>query len=300
MKEIGKQYPKDDKTDPTGFLKRARRHQSKFRAETLNLDFDTYGNYLTSKDGKAGFNFYNDFEIFERVKERYPKYNKPLYSNMLRSEHIPFNLFIPLDKDKELGKEIFNEFCNGIIQTIDKIEIEFAPKPKENYLDDGTSFDAYIEYTHIDNLKGIIGIEVKYTEKEYKLPKGSKQERDIKNKKSKYYSVTENCGLYKPNTIEKLISDKFRQIWRNHILGERILLVDFDEFKHFTSFTIFPEGNKHFVETSKEYIELLKENKNNFIPLTFENYFIACEKHVKTDKYKKWIKYLKDRYLVIE
>lgn len=300
MSEIGNQYPKDDKTDPTGFLKRARHHQSKFRAEVLNIDYDTYGNYLTKTDGEAGKNFYDKLGVFEAVKKKYRKYNKPLYSNMLRSEHIPFNLFIPLDKNKELGKEIFNEFMDGIIKSIDRIEIEHAPGPKENYLDDRTSFDAYFEYTHIDGSKGIIGIEVKYTEKEYKLPKDSKQEKDINNKNSNYYSVTDKCGLYKPNTIEKLTTDKFRQVWRNHILGESILLVDFEKFTHFTSLTIFPKGNEHFVQISKEYIELLSNNDNNFIPLTYENYFIACEKHIKTDDYKEWIKYLKNRYLVAD
>ena len=299
MREIGQQYSKDDKTDPTGFLKRARLHQSKFRAETLNLDFDTYGNYLTKKDGEAGKNFYEGFGIFEAVK-KYRKYNKPLYSNMLRSEHIPFNLFIPLNDNKTLGKEIFNEFFGGVIQTIDRIEIEFAPAPKENYLNDGTSFDAYVEYTHIDNSKGIIGIEIKYTEKEYKLTKGSKQENDIKDKTSKYYSVTERCGLYKPNSVEFLPTDNFRQVWRNHILGESILLVDSDKFKHFTSLTIFPKENKHFIQTSKDYIDLLVDNKNKFIPLTYEDFFVACDKHCVGNDYENWLNYLTKRYIVTD
>lgn len=299
MKETGNQYPKDDKTDTTGFLKRARLHQSKFRAETLNLDCDTYGNYLTKEDGENGKNFYNGFGIFDAVR-KYRRYNKPLYSNMLRSEHIPFNLFIPLNENKTLGKEIFNEFLGGIIKTLDLINIEYAPQPKKKYLDDGTSFDTYIEYTHIDNSKGIIGIEVKYTEKEYKLIKNSKQEEDIKNLNSKYYIVSENCKLYKPNSIELLSTDKFRQVWRNHILGESILLADTDKFKHFTSLTIFPKGNEHFINTSRDYSELLIENKNKFIALTYENFLIACEKHCTREDYKLWLNYLKKRYIVAE
>ncbi len=78
MQEIGKQYSKDDKTDPTGFLRRARLHQSKFRAEVLILPYDSYGNYLTKEDGEIGNNFYEGFSIFEAVK-KYKKYNKPLY-----------------------------------------------------------------------------------------------------------------------------------------------------------------------------------------------------------------------------
>ena len=299
MQEIGKQYTDDDKTDPTGFLRQARRHQSKFRAEVLNLSYDGYGNYLTKEDGESGNNFYQGFGIFGAVK-KYRKYNKPLYSNMLRSEHIPFNFFIPFDQNKTFCKNVLNEYFNGVIQTIERIEIEFAPKPREKYLNDGTSFDTYIEYSKSDNSKGIIGIEVKYTEKEYKLEEKSKQERDIIDKTSKYYEVSELSKVYRPEAIYVLPTDKFRQLWRNHLLGESILLADSDKFKHFTSLTLFPKGNLHFIQTSKEYIDLLADNYNKFIPLTYEDFFAACAKHCPDDKYRKWIEYLTARYNVTD
>jgi hypothetical protein len=292
---LGAQYPDDIKTDPSGFLSRARLQQSKFRAEVLNLPYDTYGNYLTKEDGEAGKNFYDDFGIFDAVK-KYRKYNKPLYSNMLRSEHIPFNLFIPFNLNKTYCKNVFNEFFDGSIQSIDRIEIEYPPKPKENYLNDATAFDAYIEFSRNDNSKGIIGIEVKYTEREYGLEKNSTQEKNILDKSSRYYSVTEHSKLYKPGVINELLTDKFRQVWRNHILGESILLSDSDKFRNFTSITLFPNGNRHFVETSKEYIDLLVDNNNKFIPLTYEDFFAACDKHCPDEKYKKWVEYLIARY----
>ena len=297
MQEIGKQYPEDDNTDPTGFLRRARLHQSKFRAEVLNLPYDSYGNYLTKEDGEIGNNFYEGFGIFEAVI-KYRKYNKPLYSNMLRSEHIPFNFFIPFNLNKTFCKNVFNEFFDYAIQSIDRIEIEFAPKPKEKYLNDGTSFDTYIEYSKSDNSKGIIGIEVKYTEKEYKLEENSKQGRDIIDKTSKYYSVSELSKVYKPEAIYVLPTDKFRQVWRNHLLGESILLVDSEKFKHFTSLTLFPKGNSHFIKTSKEYTDLLANNYNKFLPLTYEDFFAACIKHCPDNNYKKWLEYLTTRYIV--
>jgi hypothetical protein len=297
MQEIGKQYSKDDLTDPTGFLRRARLHQSKYRAEVLGLPFDKFGNYLTKADGEKGKNFYDGFGIFDAVK-KYRKYNKPLYSNMLRSEHIPFNIFIPLSHDKLYCRNIFNELLNLTIKSIDRIEIEYAPMPAAKYLNDRTSFDTYIEYTHNDNTKGIIGIEVKYTEKEYKLEANSKQEKDINDKTSKYFSVTESCKLYKQDAINILPSDKYRQIWRNQLLGESILIADSDKFKYFTSITLFPQDNIHFVHTSKEYINLLKENKNKFLPLTYEQFFSVCSKHAPDNSFKKWLDYLVRRYIV--
>ena len=47
-------------------------------------------------------------------------------------------------------------------------------------------------------------------------------------KTSKYYSVTERCKVYRPEAIYVLPSDKFRQVWRNHLFGESILLADSD------------------------------------------------------------------------
>ena len=300
MQETGPQYLKDDNTDPTGFLRKARLHQSLFRAQILKLQYDTYGNYLIEPDGKAGKNFYDGFDVFEAVKKRYPKYSKPLYSNMLRSEHIPFNLFVPIRKDKEYCKKVLNDSLNGVIQSIDRIEIEYAPKPKERYLNDATSFDAYIEYTHSDSSKGAIGIEVKYTEKEYKLVAMSKQENDIKNFHSEYYRVTEACKIYKQSAVSLLPTDKYRQIWRNHILGESILLVNPNEYKHFTSLTMFPKGNKHFIEVSKEYTDLLVNNDNKFVALTYEKFLESCLKHCPDKSYELWILYLSKRYIVAE
>ena len=297
MQEIGQQYSKDDRTDPSGFLRRARLHQSVFRAKHLDLPFDTYGNYLTKEDGEKGKNFYDGYGVFDAVK-KYRKYNKPLYSNLLRSEHIPFNIFIPLDKDRNYCKNVFSDILNLNIISIDKIEIEHAPKPKEKYLNDGTSFDAYIEYANYDGTKGMIGIEVKYTEKEYKLQANSKQEKDINDKNSLYFSVTNSCGLYKANAIEVLPTDKFRQVWRNHILGESILLADSNKFQHFTSLTLFPSDNSHFIKTSKEYIDLLTKNDNKFIALTYEDFFALLSKHCPDSNYKNWLDYLTTRYIV--
>jgi len=217
---------------------------------------------------------------------------------MLRSEHIPFNLFVPLNSNKNFCKSVFNDFFNNRINSIDRIEIEHAPKPRKNYLNDSTSFDTYIEYTTNDNLKGIIGIEVKYTEREYGLKKDSTQETAIKEKTSKYYKVSQQSKLFRPETIDELITDKYRQVWRNQLLGESILITDRNKFTYFTSLTIFPQGNSHFVETSKNYLDMLTSNDLKFIPITYEEFFSVCKKYCPDNKYREWLDYLISRYLV--
>ncbi len=302
MREIGNQYKNDSRIDLSGFLARARLHQSKFRALQLGLDYDEYGNYLKTEDAQKGLNFYGGFGVIDAVKRRYKKYSKGLYANMLRSEHIPFNIFIPFNSDsssKEYLAKVLNEFLNHKIKSIDRIEIEYAPAENKKYLDDKTSFDTYIEYTHLDGFTGIIGIEVKYTEQGYKLNPKSTEADGLHNGTSKYFRISDKCNLYKAGSHQKLITDEFRQIWRNHLLGEYMLHVDSEKFKHFTSITLFPEGNTHFKHHSKEYMDMLIDNNNKFIPITYEAFFEACLKHCPSSDYKEWIKYLYDRYIVV-
>ena len=142
MKEIGNQYSKDDTMDKTGFRKRARLHQSKYRAEVLNVDYcrdegDDYGNRLSKDDGLKGLNFYNGFSIFDEVQKRNKnKYDKGLHSDMLRSEHTPFNLFVPFRQDKVFATKVFNDFFDNTIESIyisDDFNkfIEYAPSPRK-------------------------------------------------------------------------------------------------------------------------------------------------------------------------
>jgi len=127
--DYGSQYFKDD-----DFKAKARFHQSKFRVETLKADFKDYGNRLSEKDALEGKNFYLGFSgIFDEVKKRYPLNYTPLYYDMLRSEHIPFNFFIPFKCYPGLGCKILNYFMNDTIAKIEEIKIEHAPKPRENY-----------------------------------------------------------------------------------------------------------------------------------------------------------------------
>jgi hypothetical protein len=301
QQEIGQQYMKDNAEDPSGFLAKARLYQSRYRATVLDVPCDEYGNHLQRADAwDKGLNFYDDFGIFGAVKERYPKYSKPLYANMLRSEHIPFNLFIPLQKAPDYSRVVLAELMDLPIRSVENIRIEYAPKPAEKYLNDKTSFDAYVEYLHEDEMKGILGIEVKYTEREYRLIPDSKEHEDINDSHSKYFSVTEESGLYKSYSIPLLKTDRFRQIWRNQLLGESILLEDKDEFKHFTSVTIYPEGNTHFVEASREYMDQLARNDRKFVPVTYERVLAVCEKHCPDERYVKWIEYMRERYIVVD
>ena len=293
--QLGNQYPLDD-----DFKAKARKHQSLFRKDFLQVDFDEYGNRLKEKDASNFLNFYPEMGVIETLKERYPKYSKGLYADMLRSEHIPFNVFAPLKKDLNHAQTVFNQLLNNIeIKKITNIEIEYAPKPASQFLNDRTSFDAFIEFSTASDEKGFLGIEVKYTEHEYKLKTDSKEEKDVNNPDSLYNQISKNQNLFVPGALSLLKSDKLRQIWRNHLLGESMLIHPSFNFKHFISVILYPAGNTHFVEVIPEYQSLLLPNqKHKLQGFTFESYFDALSHSISDNAFKKWMKYLQSRYII--
>jgi hypothetical protein len=281
------------------FKNECREHQSQYRSEVLRVWYDKDINVLLDKDGRRGLNFYQGFDIFNSVKDRYPDFRKPLYCNLLRSEHIPFNFFIPLKKDMEFGKKVFNEILDGIIGQLIQIKIEYPETNHPEYLNDRTSFDTYIEYQHIDGSKGILGIEVKYTEHSYELKNGSKEKRDVENEKSLYYQRSRESGVFLDGDLSVMKHDDFRQIWRNQLLGESILIVDRPKYNQFHSLTFYPERNTHFTKVIKEYQEFMKpEHRRRVQGITYERFFGICRNHLPNEDYGKWLNYLERRYIV--
>lgn len=125
------------------FKSQCRYHQSNYRSEVLKVWFDKDINVLLEDAGRDGLNFYDGFGIRNVVKKENP-FRKPLYCNLLRSEHIPYNFFIPLDQNKQFRVQVFNDLLGDSIIEILEIKIEYAPPQKEKYLDDHTAFDTYI------------------------------------------------------------------------------------------------------------------------------------------------------------
>ncbi len=295
--EWGYQYAVDD-----DFKRQARLHQSRFRAQVLKADCQDYGNRLADSDALQGKNFYPGFpQIFEAVRRDHPlrptARASPLYLDMLRSEHIPYNFFVPLRLDPELAKRIFNHFFGGAIKTIRDIRIEYAPAPKECYLGDNTAFDAYVAYDHADGSAGGIGIEVKFTEREYAYGKTERQQ--MLSPASPYNRLTKKSDLYKAEFVKGLREPKFKQVWRNQLLGEAMLQKE--EIKHFASVILFPFGNHHFVDVCDVYVNGIKSTfRDHFKAITFEKFIEVAETKVDSsgDEFMRWLSYLKARYIV--
>ena len=287
MHELGKQYEKDNK-----FKASARLHQSKYRADTLKVDYEEYGNRLTDRDAKNLLNYYDGLNVRTALRDRYPRYSRHRDADMLRSEHIPFNFFVPLKNNPLLAKRLIENAFGIACSSIKEILIEYAPDPKEAYLDDRTSFDAFITYLHPQHGLSGIGIEVKYTEGKYRIGKTEKEK--VENHQSSYWKMTRTSGVFQDGGDPTLASDSLRQIWRNHLLG--LSMVQQNEIHHFTSIILFPLGNKHYRRAIPKYQSLLKEDYHSQVRgCSYRKFIDSIDGN---NEILRWKEYLHNRYLV--
>ncbi len=303
-----------EKQSYEAFKREAREHQIHFRETELEVGYYKYPNVLKLNDAKKGLIFFEGFrkEILAKLKKPIAETSAApsgqMLTNLLRSEHIPYNIFFPMKHDLEGCKRLFNKILGkDEIASITDILIEHHPEPVGEYLDDRTAFDVYIPYINHLNQPCGIGIEVKYTEKGYPLKRDSREYQHVKDSSGKtclsgaYLDVTRRCGYYKDDvTDDTLVSNKFRQIWRNHILGASMVQHKGPEaIYNFTSITLYPQGNVHFsLDAMPKYKEMLKdEYKDSFVPLSYETLFQKMEECLNMEQKTDWIAYLKRRYL---
>lgn len=300
----------------TAWQAKARKHQSDFRELEMKVPAvpntsrsGCYGNVISAKDGASGINFYPTFR--NEIEDDLNGKTGAVLTNVLRSEHIPYNIFFPMRHDLQRAALLFRTLTGKDVVKIENIIIEYAPSPKDEYLDDLTSFDTYVDYKDSTGARCGIGIEVKCTEQGYQIGKGEAYK--IHDKNSSYYRVTREseCFDYGGAAEEVFIESNFgkhdrgndlRQLWRNHILGLSMLQHK-DGIKDFLSVHLYPSFNEHFnPETSTvlaDYTSLLNDKgRRSFLPLTYEYLFDAMTKCGMDLLDEGWIPYLKRRYIL--
>ena len=256
---------------------------------------------LTPADAARLMNFVPEYH--EEIRKKFLEHRGGiprdfgLMANMLRSEHVSYNIFVPMMTDLVTASRCFSEILpHRDIKTIRKWLIEYSP----NTINDKTAFDVYVEYETSKGEKGVIGIEVKYTEEGYSV--GNKEFLMIQDSQSAYSVTTRNSGCFINNDPMQFNNPDFIQLWRNHILG--LAMLQQGRADYFDSLTLYPSGNHHFhssgshMGTIAAYEELLTDKgKNTFHGITYECFFNILREHYKSTRNISWLDYLDTRYI---
>lgn len=285
--DVGPQYANDDP-----FKVAARLHQSRYRASVLRVGYDTYGNRLEPSAALGLANYFDGLGVREALRRRYPNYSATRDADMLRSEHVPFNLFAPLAARARLAAVLLERMTGVAFSSGPELQFEWAPTPEGNYLGDKTSFDAYFSGLDEQGRRLGVGVEVKFTEGAYAI--GRTEARRVRDIESPYWVITRSSAAFLEDRRNDLATDELRQIWRNHLLG--LSMLRHRELDRFVSVTLYPAGNRHFAEALPRYRACVEPAlTTDIVGITFEDYVSWLP---ETDELRAWKDYLRDRYIV--
>ena len=286
-----------DYASDTDFSAYARLLQSKWR-DKKKLPFVSYGNFLPADLArKEKSNFLTD-----RIKTlvQYELYRKGIFGklikedrmweNLLSSQPLCFNLFGELHFDMKLATKFFNKLFPDKVETVTDILFEHSPgRLNKKFTGDRSAFDVFIEYTRGD-IKGFIGIEVKYAES----LKEEKEETAAAtfNKHQNEYERLTTSNIFKPNAIEILKKIPLSQIWRDHLLSIATRTI-YDEGFFVFLFPAHNEPCQNGVDEYKKYLASDNEEQTGFYPRHLEEFINMLIEVIPAD----WTRELKERYV---
>lgn len=296
---LGPQYAKDPP-----FTARMRLHQSWYRAEVLKSPCGTgpgpqhqnrYGNMLTSKDGRRGLNFLTP-EIFRVAKERLAQRGGVieefrLLHNMLSSQPMCFNLFGPLVADRALATALLRQLLPGEVDRVTQVVIEFAPKPKSEYLDDNTAFDAFIEYRQPDGKLAFLGVETKLTEP------FSQQKYD----KPAYRRWMEGAGVpWHPDNAHLGADIEHNQLCRDHLLAIAMRDHASSRYAKGRLMLVRHPGDGSCDEVVRGYQRLLCDDDSTFVDMPLDLLVERFRAAELNQEQRRWLDAFELRYLDLE
>ena len=299
--------------DADGFSARMRFHQSWYRYYCLkdcrpgpnpNAHGALYGNMLTEDDARKGKNFLTT-EIFECARDRFPlaaagKKVGRLYTNMLSSQPMCFNLFGPLTKDPKLPTELFRTLPGFPADAeVKEVKIEFAPENKEAHLNDSTSHDAFVVYERPNggkrpgNIKGFIGIETKLTEP------FSQEDYDFSERYAKW--MHQGPWWWKSGAECEFSNTAFNQLWRNQLLNYSMVYRKDSEYQEGYCAVVYPLGDEACYRSIESYREKLNgEGNQKLLSWPLETIAACWDSVLRNHELHEWFDAFQTRYQRLE
>lgn len=292
------------------FKSKFRQHQGWWRAFVLN---EKEGEYIDKNgnnskvcnrinDGDTSLkNFLSD-EIKETVKNAVlqQKHSKSgiieenrLYNNLLSSQPLAFNFFGFFYANKDIALAFIKSF-KPEITIVEDIVFEFAPKTSLDH----SAFDfGFIVRSNAG--KGFIGFECKYTDafsfkrKGSRVNYGDKQEElEDKNYRNYFQLYNDNSERFNDDYFTYVRNPNYNQLFRNELLAVE-LKSEFDFY--FTGLFCHHEDIKT-VDAGFEFQKKIGNGKNDFLVLTYSDYFKYMQKLDLTWKQRELVMMLWARY----
>lgn len=205
--------------------------------------------------------------------------------NLLSSQPLAFNLFLPLKWDNyKLATIVFQTLFPDLnITEITKIKLEYVPGdefPETRQKIDNSCFDVYLEYINTKGEKGGIGFEVKYTES-FSQTNFNKLEDSAIGKVRYRNALKKYNKQFTENLEEYYLGVRYNQLFRNQLLTH-IALENQDDLTSCIQVVLHSANDTKCVTAIKGFDQLLL-NKDAFRTITIED-FITSVKSKTSDQ----------------
>jgi hypothetical protein len=208
-----------------------------------------------------------------------------LFSNLLSSQPLCFNLFGELARDLDLATRVFRELAPARVPRVTAIIFEHSPGRSDGrFTGDRSAFDVFVTYDSPAGKRGFLGIEVKYHEA---LGDPAAEHRP------RYDAVADAMGCFVAER-DALKEPPLQQIWRDHLLAGALVAanVGFDE----GAFVFLaPEGNTACWRAIASYRERLVTD-DSLLAWTLE----AVIRAARASTSARWVDELAARYVGFE
>ena len=179
------------------------------------------GSRITTTAGRAGENFLSpDIAALVHREVCYREIGSMidedrLFTNLLSSMPLVFNLFGPMRLDLKLATRVLTSLVPSFTGTVTQLLFEHAPsRSNPAFTDDRTAFDAVIRYTTDAGRRGFIAFEVKYSEA---------CTEPVPPPKPRYVDLSRQTGLFLDPDGPQLRTNPLQQLWREHCLAQTMV-----------------------------------------------------------------------------
>ncbi len=205
-----------------------------------------------------------------------------LFSNLLSSQPLCFNLFGELARDLDLATRVFRRLAPERVERVTGIAFEHSPGRGDlRFTGDRSAFDVFVTYVSSAGRRGFFGVEVKYHES-LGDPAAAHRPR--------YDEVAEAMGCFAKER-EDLQRKPLQQIWRDHLLAGALIAAG-DAYDEGTFVFLAPKDNAACWRAVANYRARLT-NEETFAAWTLEDVVDAIEGETRA----AWVDDLVDRYV---
>ncbi|WP_242538456.1 PGN_0703 family putative restriction endonuclease [Trinickia acidisoli] len=166
-----------------------------------------------------------------------------LWTNLLSSQPLCFNLFGGMKLDIEKANRFFRHLFPDYVEAVSGIYFEHSPgRGDPTFTHDYTTFDVFVTCTTPQGGNGFIAIEVKYTET---------MTEPIATLRPRYEELSRASGIYSDPDALALRGSPLQQLWREHLLSQS--MIDTGAYASGRFVVMYPRQNVHCAAAVNAY-----------------------------------------------